>query len=680
MRHPITDSDVHEGRLLAPFLSLHPPAQPIRSGRAAPARLNRPRIASFLWCVVSAVGWIASAVAAQDALVQPPDRAVRPPAVATETSRFVIVEGQVTNAVGAGQMDVTVTVRRATKGGGQGGRIAKTTTDAFGDFVVTAAEAVQGDVVVIFTKTHYADLVREVSIAAGEWPPYLALELEGDLKLAGVVKDARTGGPVAEVQVTCKSDGRDRSGRTDRAGRFTIASLSPGSAELRIEADGFGRERRRIKKVEEGLEITFQLQPERVIHVRVVDDLNEPIAGVTVEIYDPPREDFRSTVADSEGMATVRGLHFDVRSIHVRLTHEDHVSTRAFDRTIELTPGKTESTHTVILPRAAVITGEIIDAKSGKAIYSARVMTHSADGLSDDSPRDWTDEAGRFTIRGVPTGATTVTVHMADYAPELEIVDVQAGDNAKLSIKLHRSVGLRGVVKDQKGLPIAGAHVDTARWRGRETLGLRAVADLEGKFVLRDVPRDEFEIIVRAIGFGPVTQTVNTGAAELAEIILSEAADVGGQPRAGPSVGDPVPAVTLTTLEGKTINLADLKGKTVVLNFWATWCPPCIEELEHLIKVHEKFGKRKDFLIIGLSRDFEEAALRNFLKRNKKVAWPQVFGEKGGVDAASEKLGITWIPRVLIIGPDGRVLANDFPRAEEIPKRIEEILKKRDRT
>ena len=680
MRHSITDSDVHEGRLLAPFLSLHPPAQPIRSGRAAPARLNRPRIASFLWCVVLAVGWIASAVAAQDALVQPPDRAVRPPAVATETSRFVIVEGQVTNAVGAGQMDVTVTVRRATKGGGQGGRIAKTTTDAFGDFVVTAAEAVQGDVVVIFTKTHYADLVREVSIAAGEWPPYLALELEGDLKLTGVVKDVRTGRPVTEVRVTCKSEGRDRKGRTDLAGRFTIVSLSPGPAELRIEADGFGRERRRIEKVEEGLEITFQLQPERVIHVKVVDGLNEPIAGVTVEVYDPPREDFRTTVTDSEGVATVRGFHFDARSLRLRLTHENYVSTQAFDRTIELDPEKTELTHTVILPRAAVITGEVTDAKSGKAIYSARVMTHSADGSSDHSPRDWTDEAGRFTIRGVPSGLTTVTAHMADYAPELEILDVQAGDNAKLSIQMHRSVGLRGVVKDSKGRPIAGAHVDAARWRGRETLGLRAVADLDGNFVLRDAPRDEFEIIVRARGFSPVTQTVKAGATELTEIILPEAADAGGQPGTGPSVGDPVPAVTLTTLEGKTINLADLKGKTVVLHFWATWCPPCIEELEHLIKVHESFGKRKDFLMIGLSRDFEKDALRSFLKRNKKVAWPQVFSEEGGVETACEKLGITWIPRVLVIGPDGRMLANHFPRAEEIPKRIEEILKTLDRT
>ena len=49
---------------------------------------------------------------------------------------------------------------------------------------------------------------------------------------------------------------------------------------------------------------------------------------------------------------------------------------------------------------------------------------------------------------------------------------------------------------------------------------------------------------------------------------------------------------TLTTMDGKTLKLSDLKGKTILLNFWATWCPPCVEEMTYYIKIHEKFGSR----------------------------------------------------------------------------------------
>ncbi len=620
---------------------------------------------------VLAFGWSAHAVE--------PDTPV-PPAegMQADTERSVIVEGQVTDPVGAGQEGVTVTVRRPGNQGREGALIAEATTDTFGDFVVTTTEPLQGDVVVVFTKPHYADLVREVRIKPDELPPFLAVGLEGKLELVGNVKDSLTGRALAGIRITCKSYGQDHYGLTDQAGRFTIAGLSPGPGEVIVEADGFGREQQRIERIQAGGRITIDLKPERIVHIKTVDDLKNPIGGVTVELYDQPRDDFRTAVTGPRGVATIRGLHFDAQSLRLRLTHDDHVSSQAFDRAIELTPEKTESTHELTMPRAGVIAGKVTDAITGKAIYAARVVT--GDEWSDRSPRDWTSEVGQFMIHGVPPGPTTVTVHVAGYAPELEMLDVKAGATAKLTFKLHSTVALKGIVKEKDGHPIAGAQVEATRWRDRGTLGLRAVSGSDGTFLIRDIPRDEFEITVMARNYDPVKQTVKGGSAGLLEIILPKNADADGPGTVGPNVGDPAPPLTLTTLDGKTINLADLRGKTVVLSFWATWCPPCIEELQDLAKVYERFGTRNDFVMIGLSRDFEEAAVREFLKKNKKLAWHQVFGQEGGVETACQKLGVSWIPRLIIIGPDGRVLVNHFTPDDDIQRRIEQILKENERT
>ena len=77
---------------------------------------------------------------------------------------FVIAQGQVTDHIGAGQEGVTVTVRRKPEANGEGELIATTTTDAFGDFTVTAPEPVRGDVVITFTKPDYVPLIRELPI------------------------------------------------------------------------------------------------------------------------------------------------------------------------------------------------------------------------------------------------------------------------------------------------------------------------------------------------------------------------------------------------------------------------------------------------------------------------------------------------------------------------------------
>ncbi|MCK5113184.1 MAG: TlpA family protein disulfide reductase [Phycisphaerae bacterium] len=114
----------------------------------------------------------------------------------------------------------------------------------------------------------------------------------------------------------------------------------------------------------------------------------------------------------------------------------------------------------------------------------------------------------------------------------------------------------------------------------------------------------------------------------------------------------------LTTLDGKTFSIPqDTKGKVVVVDFWAAWCPPCRKLVPHMKQIHEKY-KDKDVVIVGISLDADKAKLQKFIA-DEKMNWVQTCSWKKWEDPTVQKYGIDGIPAVWVIGKDGKVVSTD---------------------
>ena len=131
-----------------------------------------------------------------------------------------------------------------------------------------------------------------------------------------------------------------------------------------------------------------------------------------------------------------------------------------------------------------------------------------------------------------------------------------------------------------------------------------------------------------------------------------------------------------TDLSGKPVTLAQYKGKVVLIDFWATWCRPCVAELPNVVAAYNKY-KNKGFDIIGVSLDRagDRQKLVAFAKSHA-MPWRQIYDGKHWQSAQAKRYGVQAIPFTLLIGRDGKIAAVGA-RGEELEPTIKAALAKK---
>jgi len=113
--------------------------------------------------------------------------------------------------------------------------------------------------------------------------------------------------------------------------------------------------------------------------------------------------------------------------------------------------------------------------------------------------------------------------------------------------------------------------------------------------------------------------------------------------------GSAAPAFRLRALGADEVDLASLRGRVTVLNFWATWCPPCVAEMPSLERLHRALGK-EGLTVVGISVDEDEAALRRFVEQHK-LTFPML--RDPGASVATGAYHTTGYPETFVVDAQG---------------------------
>ncbi len=110
------------------------------------------------------------------------------------------------------------------------------------------------------------------------------------------------------------------------------------------------------------------------------------------------------------------------------------------------------------------------------------------------------------------------------------------------------------------------------------------------------------------------------------------------------------PDFTLADLDGKNVRLADLKGKVVLVEFWATWCPPCRESIPGLERLYQSYGG-KGLVVLGVSMDEDDSATLKRFAAQKGITYTVLRGD----DEVASKYLVRSIPALFLVNKDGMV-------------------------
>lgn len=597
----------------------------------------------------------------------------------------------------------------------QGSDTIEARTDAEGKFRLALVPDAQGVVTVIPAG---ADLAPDVTTVAEGGDRDVRVALARGHTAKGVVQDDH-GVPFSDVTVVPIVGGvghsqlalRERIVKTDDRGRFDLAGLPESGVTFTFLRMGVSDLRDHALDLDK--ENTVLMSAAGAIRGKVVDHEGKPVRNFRV-LLNVSRErrpadkyggffaGFTGTglsYTSDDGSFLVRNLGAgSVQRVTVIAPGHgegsiDRVTAEPLNR---LTPDKALEFR---LPPPHALKVRVVEEGSGEAIPGARVALIYGDPSLDknfswgyhdtswgDSVHARADEQGVATFSPLSFEGGTLLIRLPGYGrAHLGWRD----RSPELTVKLKPEAVVAGELTDPAtDKPLESAYIQLMSSTGGLING-SVEPGSAGCFRLGELPEGTYQFSISTnsgTNLHHEQLTLKAGQEVSRSLSLSPAKAAVGRlfqqlvaPKPKPpekrfKPGDAAPEFAAQTLDGKPVALKDYRGKYVLLDFWATWCGPCIDELPHLRAAHEAFGKDPKFVMISLSLDASKDDVTKFLKE-KDQPWVQVFLGSWDDDPVTKRYGVTLIPSVLLLDPEGKIVAQDL-RGEGIKSAVAKALKR----
>ena len=234
----------------------------------------------------------------------------------------------------------------------------------------------------------------------------------------------------------------------------------------------------------------------------------------------------------------------------------------------------------------------------------------------------------------------------------------------KLSAGAHTEDDLRDELKALDAL--LAAHQDEKTDDTAEILVLKQAVYVE---VLRDATKG-LEIARQLKAEFPATTPGRQADAMIASLEKMSAAE---EIQRKLAVGTAFPDFKELDTGGTPVSVSGFKGKVLLVDFWATWCPPCLAELPDVVDTYRKYHPR-GFEIVGISLDHagDGAKLAQFT-REHEMPWAQIFDGKGWDGKLVQQFGVSGIPNTFLLDGDGRIIAKDL-RGEDLTAAVDQAV------
>jgi thiol-disulfide isomerase/thioredoxin len=550
-----------------------------------------------------------------------------------------------------------------------------------------------------------------------------AMALGHGIELAGRVVDA-AGKPVSEATITRNREWRNPAASltSDTNGHFKIINLKPGEMYLTVQAKHLAGQTRLLTLSNAMPELKIEMAPGKVLQGKVMDPAGKPIAGASAQMDRlelGPMEFEWSATTDGDGRfawdSAPAGEHpysFSASGFHLRT--EPNLVADGQDHVITLRP--------MLDGDKTSIDGCVTDLASKGALGEFTVYVKEYNGpVISLAQQTFTNADGHYSV-SVASASTAYVISVGSPGHRVEASNLKAvGDgDLRLDFALQADPAASGQAYRLEGRFVVNGYAEKIPWTNQQIYlstivpppplteteqaaqrqeferfldtpegkvwqrahrSYEVVVGDDGAFAIGNVPEGSYQLKV------DVRQTPAQGGEPIAALTTNLDVVGGGKTRATIDLGnlelaskkvlrlgDLAPPFEVRTVDGEPLRLADFRGKFVLLDFWATWCGPCVGETPFLKATYKSFGASDHFAMISLSLDNDPGAPKDFARKND-IKWTQGFLGKWSDSKVTPLYGVEGIPSIFLIAPDGKIIAREL-RGEAIAEAVGKALGK----